>query len=70
MRQLTVALLVGVVLFAAVWVLAVAPAMTDSAAGGAANGTETATETGTGTETGNWNGSGSWWGGISLYGSP
>ena len=40
MRQLTVALLVGVVLFVAVWVLAVAPAMTDSAAGGDANGTE------------------------------
>ena len=39
MRQLTVALLVGVVLFAAVWVLAVAPAMTDSAAGGDAKGT-------------------------------
>ena len=39
MRKLTVALLVGVVLFAAVWVLAVAPAMTDSAARGDANGT-------------------------------
>ena len=56
MRQLTVALLVGVVLFAAVWVLAVAPAMTDSAAGGDANG--------------NGNGNGNGWGNISLSGSP
>ena len=56
MRQLTVALLVGVVLFAAVWVLAVAPAMTDSAAGRDANGTGT--------------GNGDGWGNISLYGSP
>ena len=39
MRQLTVVLLVGVVLFVAVWVLAVAPVMTDSAVGGDANGT-------------------------------
>ena len=54
MRQLTVALLVGVVLFAAVWVLVVAPAMTDSAAGRDANGT----------------GNGDGWGNISLYGSP
>jgi len=58
MRQLTVALLVGVVLFAAVWVLAVAPAMTDSAVGGDANGT------------GNGAGNGNGWGNISLYGSP
>ena len=56
MRQLTVALLVGVVLFAAVWVLAVAPAMTDSAAGGDAKGTG--------------DGTGNGWGNISLYGSP
>jgi len=56
MRQLAVALLVGLVLFAAVWVLAVAPAMTDSAAGGDANGTG--------------NGTGNGWGNISLYGSP
>ena len=38
MRQLIVAMLVGVVLFAAVWVLALAPALTDSAAGGDATG--------------------------------
>jgi hypothetical protein len=39
MRQLIVALLVGVVLLAAAWVLAVAPAITDPAARGDANGT-------------------------------
>ena len=39
MRQLAVALLVGVVLFATVWVLAVAPAISDPAAGGDATGT-------------------------------
>ena len=37
MRQLTVALLVGVILLAAVLVLAVAPALTDRATGGDAN---------------------------------
>ena len=39
MRQLTVALLLGVVIFAAVWVLAVAPAMTGPASGGEAQET-------------------------------
>jgi hypothetical protein len=60
MRQLIVTLLVGVVLFAAVWLLAVAPAISDPAVGGDARGT------GNGTGTGNGNG----WGNISLYGSP
>ena len=39
MRRFIIALLVGVALFATVWVLAVAPAITDPAAGGDANGT-------------------------------
>ena len=39
MRRFIIALLVGVALFATVWVLAVASAITDPAAGGDANGT-------------------------------